>query len=467
LASRGVAEMIKSITFTDAQYKVLQALSEPEVEQEAYVLALCGIHSWKGKKRLSIHKQETCFIDKVVPGAMGDIVVLLDELVTEARRKNQAIAVMRKSPTSEGNFTNKDDDFDNLIFSYLRPKTETEQLIVSLKMLTDGRVLGRHIKENGVFAPIYSVKHIGDDIQIWYSDDGTEGVPEHSIRDVQLFGRGTYAVLKKLKVGIAGISGTGAVMTDLLARHSVGSLVLADPEVVEEKNLNRIPYTTMEDVRQKRPKVDVLEDAIKKLEFGTEVITFKQDIAHLEVVHEFADCDVLIGCMDSIDGRQLLNRIATFYSIPYFDIGVGLAADGEGGIDYICGNIHYLQPGRSSLITRGLYTYEQVLAANLKRKQPELYEKQLKEGYIQGIDEDRPAVMAVNSFYSALGVLEFLSRIHPYKIRSNEEFAQYTYSISQARGLIYREDKFKEDTNFRRYAGRGDMFPLLDMAEFG
>ena len=55
--------------------------------------------------------------------------------------------------------------------------------------------------------------------------------------------------------------------------------------------------------------------------------------AHTNTVRAVAGCDVVFGCMDSIDGRHLLNKLATFYVIPYFDPSVKLEADGTGGGD--------------------------------------------------------------------------------------------------------------------------------------
>ena len=58
---------------------------------------------------------------------------------------------------------------------------------------------------------------------------------------------------------------------------------------------------------------------------------------------------MLFGCMDGFDGRQLLNRLATFYSIPYFDVGVRLVADGQGGVSHICGSVNLSSTGRFKL----------------------------------------------------------------------------------------------------------------------
>ena len=83
-------------------------------------------------------------------------------------------------------------------------------------------------------------------------------------------------------------------------------------------------------------------------------------------------------------GRHTLNRLATFYTLPYFDVGVRLDADGRGGIDKIAGAVHYLQPGRSSLLSRGVYDMRRVEAEEMRRTDPELYRRQVKEGYLRG-----------------------------------------------------------------------------------
>src|SRR5260370_10978397 len=99
-------------------------------------------------------------------------------------------------------------------------------------------------------------------------------------------------------------------------------------------------------------------------------------------VYELATCDVLFGCTDSIEARDLLNRVAVFYSIPYFDLGVQLRADGLGGVDTICGSVHFVVPDGSSLLSRGVYTAEMLHAEALSRTDPDRYETELKEAYM-------------------------------------------------------------------------------------
>jgi hypothetical protein len=52
--------------------------------------------------------------------------------------------------------------------------------------------------------------------------------------------------------------------------------------------------------------------------------------------------------MDTVDGRFLLNALASYYSIPYFDIGVRLDAvkspTGKARIREVCGTVNYPSP---------------------------------------------------------------------------------------------------------------------------
>jgi molybdopterin/thiamine biosynthesis adenylyltransferase len=118
----------------------------------------------------------------------------------------------------------------------------------------------------------------------------------------------------------------------------------------------------------------VQAEAIERAALGTRVIRLKQNLWDQEVVRTVAQCDVVFGCMDTVDGRYLLNALATYYTLPYFDIGVRLDAvrhsAAKGRIREICGTVNYLRPGRSSLMSRGLFTMQEVAAAGLRRNDP-------------------------------------------------------------------------------------------------
>ena len=197
--------------------------------------------------------------------------------------------------------------------------------------------------------------------------------------------------------------------------------------------------------------------------FGTQVETFPTSLFNPEVVRAIADCDVVFGCMDSIDGRWLLNRLATFYLLPYFDLGVKLEADSKGGIEQACGGIQYLQPGQS-LWSRGMFSLEQVRAAGLKRTNRSEYERQQQDKYIVGLPPDeRPAVISFNMNIAAFAVLEFLARLHPYRDEPNAEYALLMFSFSQVQ--LYTDSVTNLCLALSNRIGRGDVLPLLENPE--
>ena len=202
---------------------------------------------------------------------------------------------------------------------------------------------------------------------------------------------------------------------------------------MEERNVNRILNSTIQNVAEKRAKVDVLADAAERIGLGTNFIAIRKNLWDPDVIREVAQCDVVFGCMDTVDGRYLLNALSSYYSIPYFDIGVRIDAakdeTGKAHVREICGTVNYLRPGRSSLVSRGLFTMSDVAVAGLRRNDPAAYAHQVKDGYIKGVTGHRPAVISLNMFASALAVSELLARLHPFREEDNSAYAAVTFSL--------------------------------------
>jgi hypothetical protein len=165
--------------------------------------------------------------------------------------------------------------------------------------------------------------------------------------------------------------------------------------------------------------------------------------------------------MDSVEGRNALNRIAVAYAQPYFDVGVRIDADGHGGIEDIWGTVHYVQPDGASLMERGVYTQDDLDAEALKRTDPAEYRRRRKEGYIRGVPEERPAVISTNALYASLAVNEFLARLHRFRWSTNSEFAIRRFSLT--RDLLIAESDGGASTRLAKLVGRGDMIPLVNM----
>jgi hypothetical protein len=253
---------------------------------------------------------------------------------------------------------------------------------------------------------------------------------------------------------------TGSFVIEMLARLGVLRLILVDPDRVEYRNLNRIVGATAVDAELGRAKVDVLAEHVTEVGLGTVVDAVADVIGSRRAVTALAGCDIVFGCMDSHDGRRTLNRLAAFYLLPYFDCGVSLEANGKGGIDQVCAASHYFQPGASSVLGRGVIRQKRADAEALARDNPTEYAKLHAEKYIEGVEEDRPAVISVNSLAAALSVNELLARLHPYRDDPNARFASVRLSLSQ---MHLYTDVEQSEQPVQRALGRGDVEPLLDM----
>lgn len=454
------------LRLTGEQHALLKSHLYPGDGNEAAAVILCGRRAGDSRHCLTARQMIPVPYDQCSTRTPVRVTWSTDVLLphlTEAAKRGLAVVKIHSHPGGLEEFSEWDDASDRDLFASVYGWMDDEHPHASAIMLPDGRVFGRVVTPTGDFEPLSMVSVAGDDLRFWFPPEKVTRVREFARRHAQAFGSGTAAILSRLTVAVIGCSGTGSPVIEQIARLGVRRLILADPDRVEEKNLNRILNTTMDDARSGEFKVEVLARAIRQMGLGTEVVTFARNLFDPEVVRAVAEADIVIGCVDSVDGRFLLNKLATFYVLPYFDVGVKLEADGRGGVEQICGTVHYLQPGRSSLLSRGMFSMEQVRAAGLRRTDPSAYREQLRSKYIVGAQEDRPAVISVNMLFAALTVNELLARLHPYRDDGNAGFAAYGLSLTQAQ--LYPEPEGEACRVLARHVGRGDVRPLLDMAD--
>lgn len=463
-----------SLSMTGDQHAALRRHLFPGDGKEAVAIALCGRRAGDRRHRLLIRK-----IFEIPYSACSertDMRVtwptkLIEELLEEAEADALSVVKIHSHPGGYGTFSAIDDEGDQRLLPMIAGCVEHEVPHGSAVMLPDGQMFGRIVSRDGSFTPMVAINVVGDDLHFWYADAGSAQTPDFTASHAQAFDDGTIDRLQRLSVAVIGCSGTGSPVIEQLMRLGVGELVNVDDDHVEERNVNRILNSTMQDVAEKRPKVEVMERAIEQTGLGTRVISYAKNLWDPEVIRAVAQCDIVIGCMDSVDGRYLLNVLATFYTQAYFDIGVRLDAvrDGKdkGRIREICGTIHYLQPGRSSLISRGLIDMKAVAAAGLRRNDPDAHRRQLEDGYIAGAAEHRPAVISVNMFAASLAVNELLARLHPYREEPNRACASVVFSLASME-LMPEEEEEGMCGMLAGSVGKGDVRPLLgqmDLAE--
>jgi hypothetical protein len=270
--------------------------------------------------------------------------------------------------------------------------------------------------------------------------------------------------LRKLRIGVVGASGTGSIVLEQLARNCVGELVPVDPDRLEQKNLNRIVNARACDAAEGRPKVDRAREAILDMGLGTKVFPLESDVGDRQAILSLGECDILFGCVDSVDGRHILNKIASHFLIPLIDMGVRIDADGKGSVNQVTGAIHTVLPGGSSLMSRGVYSQADLDAAMMRKYEPERYKEMAKAGYVKGVDVDRPAVISLNMLVAAYAANEMLARLAPYRVESNSEFAQWHISLSDPLASGHRHEGDVCEA-FAKRIGFGAIEPLLGIMD--
>lgn len=456
--------MRRQVRISGWHYEQLTRHLFPSDGSEAVAVALCGRSITDGCETLLVHDltlipYSDCSIQEgyMVKWSTQSIHNYFDLL----GRKNVSLLKIHSHPGGYGEFSETDDESDHEFFSSAFGWSRDNLPHASAVMLPNGEIFGRFFYSDLCHEKINSFQIAGDTIKKFealkiHND-------EFSLRTIQTFGEKTYSLLKNFKIGVVGCSGTGSPTIEQLVRLGVGKLVLVDPDFMEEKNLNRIINSTVKDTFDKKLKVDVFSDVINKIGLGTDVKTYSTNLYDdLTALKELTECDVIFGCMDSVDGRFLLNQLCAFYLIPYFDMGVHLSADGKGGIENICGSVHYIQPLKSSLLTRRLITEEGVRATSQKRKDEAEYAHLVKNSYIINITVNNPAVISVNMQISSHAINEFLNRIHPFR----SDFAAIS-TIDYTNNYIIneKEEDLVVDAYLVKKAGRGDTLPFIEMSE--
>ena len=376
------------------------------------------------------------------------------EKIEAIDKEGLSVFTIHSHPKGYDQFSKIDDKNDKEMFYSINNWFDDDRSNGSAIMLPDGKIIARVIKSKEKFIPIQKVSVIGENITIWHSVNIKEKIPDYGLKIRQTFGKGTFNILRQMKVGVVGCSGTGSIIVELLMRNCIGSLVLVDPDIVEEKNLNRILNVGKTDSKNKIHKVTALKTAILKTGMNTKVDTYPKDTKHKDVIEALTDCDVIFGCVDSVTGRYHLECLASAYFIPYFDIGVYLSSDSHGKIKQADVATHYIHPESNSLMDRGVYTTEQLTAEGWKKSDKSYYKKNKMAGYLQAVGEDQPAVISINMQGACLAFNDFLARIHGFRLDDNAQFNVQKFQLVQGAYLNAESDK-GPDSVFKKYAGMG------------
>jgi molybdopterin/thiamine biosynthesis adenylyltransferase len=152
-------------------------------------------------------------------------------------------------------------------------------------------------------------------------------------RNILLEEIGTEGQAKLLnsKVLIVGAGGLGSPAALYLAAAGVGTIGIADFDMLELSNLNRQVIHRTADVG--RLKTDSARDGIERLNPDIKVITYDERLTARNVLDIVKEYDVVMDATDSIKSKFLLNDASFFTGKPYV-FGGAVRFEGQAGVFY-------------------------------------------------------------------------------------------------------------------------------------
>ncbi len=169
-------------------------------------------------------------------------------------------------------------------------------------------------------APDDSAVSLPPDVRTWESagaGDALSGADlERYARHISLpaFGAAKQASLARARALIVGVGGLGSPASLYLAAAGVGSLILADADVVERSNLHR--QIAHADARAGASKALSAATAIAALNPNTMVKTHLEGVTPKNVLALVKDADVVLDCTDNPHARYLLSDACASLSKP-------------------------------------------------------------------------------------------------------------------------------------------------------
>ena len=126
-------------------------------------------------------------------------------------------------------------------------------------------------------------------------------------------------------------------------------------------------------------------------------------ISTREAVLCASQADVMFSCVDTLEARQIADLLGASFLIPLLDLGVSIptrkTTQGSAIAD-VCGRIDYVNPGGPTLQDRGVYDPASLRAEYLRRSAPDAHTEEMQAGYLRGVTEEAPAVIALNMRYA-------------------------------------------------------------------
>ncbi|MBU0763735.1 MAG: tRNA threonylcarbamoyladenosine dehydratase [Bacteroidetes bacterium] len=138
-----------------------------------------------------------------------------------------------------------------------------------------------------------------------YPEESLQSSFEWSSRTVLLLGEEVYGRLTDAHVLVAGLGGVGAYAAEMLCRAGIGSMTIADGDIVEPGNRNRQLHALI--CNEGRPKAEVLAERFRQINPDLQLTVlneFLKDKRIEEVLDE--KYDYVVDAIDTLSPKVFL-----------------------------------------------------------------------------------------------------------------------------------------------------------------
>lgn len=213
--------------------------------------------------------------------------------------------------------------------------------------------------------------------------------------------------LASVKVGVIGLCGGGSHIVQQLAHLGIMDCVVADPQKIDELNLNRCVGAIAKDVMDGAFKVDIAERVMKSINPSARVARVRDRWQNCQIL--LRDCAVIFGCVNSIIEREQLDRFCRRFLVHYIDIGMDVVRFGNS--HRIVGQVAVSSPGGPCMRCMAIVTEEHL------KEEAERY----------GDAGPRPQVVWPNGVLASTAIGLFVQLITPWHLH-NADAAYVEYN---------------------------------------
>ena len=461
-----------TLTLQELHLKQLSELSGLTDTKKGITIALCGMSRtandlWDGGPEIRFLSKDVIHIldEEIVESGEKHGILnssVFQNTIQRAKNENLAICLVNSQPIGD-TLSSDTNALSESIFNYLHKETGSTLGLLNLLIAPDGQ-LTAHVYSAQKHHVVKLIRVLGDRFSFFYDEKLSSQTREEFDRQALALGPALTTDLSKLRIAVVGCGATGSATAHLLARLGVGQLLLIDKDVVERSNLSRLYGARTSDADLGQPKAQILAAYLANIGIGCRIRYFTTWVGDSSCRDALKSCDIVFSCTDDNSGRIFLNRLSYFYLIPVFDMGISIdpLLKPEIGLHSAQGRFTVLQPGNTCLMCRNVVNRALAHEEQLKRNDPDGYERLKEEAYVTGSGNPSPAVITFTSEVATMSVNELINRLTGFKKLGPEHHVVRFFDQGVDRRPPPKDNPDCPICKEQYYWGRGDITPFLD-----